>query len=130
MVSLLIPSRLYRHGAGAALHIEAELDHLAALHDVVLALDAGLARRAGRRYRAGRHQVVEGDDLGLDEALLEVGVDHAGRLRGGCADRDLPGAGFLRASSEEGLQSEGAEAGLGPPGEARLAEARLGEQFG
>ena len=32
-------------------------------------------------------EVVERVDLGADEALLEVGVDHAGRLRGGGADR-------------------------------------------
>ena len=30
-------------------------------------------------------EVVEGDDLGLDEAALEVGVDDAGGLRGGGA---------------------------------------------
>src|SRR5262249_19830435 len=76
--------------------VKAELDDVAVLHDVVLALDASLARRAGGRDRAGRDQVVVGDDLGLDEALLEVGVDHAGRLGGGRADRDLPGAGLLR----------------------------------
>src|SRR4051812_16570928 len=53
-------------------HVEAELDHVAVGHHVVLALDPHLACRLGGRHRAGRHQVVIRDDLGLDEALLEI----------------------------------------------------------
>jgi hypothetical protein len=66
------------------------------LHDVVLALHAGLAGGAGGLRRPGRHEVVEGDDLRLDEAALEVAVDDAGGLgrRGALLDR--PGAGLLR----------------------------------
>ena len=37
-----------------ALHVEAELDDVAVTHDVVLALDAGLARGARGGQRAGR----------------------------------------------------------------------------
>ena len=51
-------------------------------------------------------EVVEGDDLGADEALLEVGVDHAGGLRRGGALVDRPGAHFLLAGGEVGLQAE------------------------
>src|SRR5450756_1329430 len=94
-----------------ALDIKAELHDVSVLHDVVLALDAGLAHRAGGRYRADRHQVGERHDLGLDEAALEVGVDHAGRLGGGRADRDLPRARFLRPGGQEGLQAKDAEPG-------------------
>src|SRR4051794_28211854 len=61
----------------APLHVEAELHHVAVLHDVVLALHADLARGLGGVHRTGRHEVVVGDDLSLDEALLEVRVDHA-----------------------------------------------------
>ena len=66
--------------AHPSLHVEAELHDVAVLHDVVLALDPGLAGRAGLGDRAGLDQVVVADDLGLDEALLEVGVDDAGGL--------------------------------------------------
>src|SRR5271166_5099490 len=59
----------------ACSHVEAELDHVAIAHHVFLALDPGLAGGPGRGDRPGRHQVVEGDDLGLDEPALEVGVD-------------------------------------------------------
>jgi len=59
----------------------AELHHVPVLHDVVPALDPGLAGSAGSGDRAGLDEVVEGDDLGLDEALLEVGVDDARGLR-------------------------------------------------
>src|SRR5215813_13969573 len=100
-------------GGPQALHVEAELDHVAVLHDVVLALDAGLARGARRRYRPGRDQVVVGDDLGLDEAALEVAVDHAGRLRGGRPDGDLPGPRLLGPSGQERGQPQRAEAGPG-----------------
>src|ERR1700712_3766870 len=58
-------------------HVEAELHHVAVLHHVVLALHTHLAGRAGGVHRAGLDEVVEADDLGLDEALLEVGVDDA-----------------------------------------------------
>src|SRR5690349_23055433 len=86
--------------------VEAEFDDVAVAHDVVLALDAGLARGPGGGQRAGRDQVVVGDYLGLDKAALEVGVDDAGRLGRGRPDRDLPGPGFLRPRGQERLQAE------------------------
>jgi hypothetical protein len=95
------------------LHVEAELHHVAVLHDIVLALDAGLALGASLGYRAGRDQVFESDDLGLDEALFEVGVDDAGRLRGLRTLRNGPGARLLWASSQIGLQAQCVEADAG-----------------
>ena len=100
--------------------VEAELHHVPVLHHVVLALHAGLALRAGLGDRAGLDQVVEGDDLGLDEALLEVGVDDTGGLGGGGALLDGPGAGLLGAGRQVGLQAEGVEADAGEGGEAGL----------
>ena len=41
---------------------------------------AQFARGPGRRLAAQAHVGVEGDDLGTDEAALEVGVDDAGGL--------------------------------------------------
>src|SRR4051794_21233743 len=77
--------------------VEAELHHVAVLHDVVLALHADLAELLGLEHGAGCHEVVEGDDLRLDEAALEVGVDHARGLGGGGALGDRPGTGLLGA---------------------------------
>src|SRR5690606_8578052 len=101
------PNPLRRRSDGLSpnvLDVEAELHHVPVLHDVVLALHAGLALRAGLGDRAGLDEVGEGDDLGLDEALLEVGVDDAGGLGGGGAALDGPGAGLLGAGGEVGLQ--------------------------
>src|SRR3954453_17010271 len=65
------------------LSVEAELHHVAVLHQVVLALEADLAELLGARPAADVEQLVPADHLGLDEAALEVGVDAPGALRGG-----------------------------------------------
>src|SRR5690606_33460227 len=62
------------------LYGETKFHHVAVLHDVVLALHACLAARTRLGGRAGFNEVVKRSDLGLDETLLEVGVDDAGRL--------------------------------------------------
>src|SRR5436190_802900 len=79
----------------------------------VLAVDADLAAGLRRGHRPGGHQLVEGDDLGLDEAALEVGVDDAGGLRCRPALADGPGPGLLGAGGQVGLQAEGGEADPG-----------------
>src|SRR5699024_4986439 len=90
---------LARHAASAAvvdqyfLHVEAKLHHVPVAHHVLLALHAYLTARLGLRHGPSVHQLVEGDDLGLDEAAFEVGVDDAGGLRGGGARGGGPGAG-------------------------------------
>src|SRR5262249_50029068 len=107
------PNLLRRRSSGLSRNgsdVEAELHHVAVLHDVLLALHAGLALGAGLGDGAALDQVAEGDDLRLDEALLEVGVDDTGGLGGGGALLDRPGAGFLRAGREVRLQAEGVEA--------------------
>ena len=73
-----IPSELRKR---ADSHVEAELNDVAVLHDVVLALHAHQAPRLRLGHRSGGDQVVVRDDLGLDEAPLEVSVDHAGGFR-------------------------------------------------
>ena len=60
---------------------EPEVHHVAVLDDVLLAFEAHLAGFLGGHLAAERDEVVVGDGLGADEALLEVGVDDAGRLR-------------------------------------------------
>ena len=63
------------------LDAKAELDHVAVLHDVLFAFDAGCALGVGFGDRPGFDEVAETDDLGLDEALFEVSVNKAGSLR-------------------------------------------------
>ena len=94
-------------------YIKLELDHVTVGHDVVLALLANLAVGASLRHGARLIQVLEGHDLGLNEAALEVRVDHARRLRGGGTLLDRPRAGLLRASRQVRLQPQGLEARLG-----------------
>src|SRR5690349_10102093 len=85
------PPLRVRPSNGCTLHYDlpprclskAELHHVAIGHDVVLALEPDLSLRPGGAHRTGRDQVLEGDHLGLDEALLEVGMDHPGGLGGG-----------------------------------------------
>ncbi|GAB3815905.1 hypothetical protein GCM10027605_64060 [Micromonospora zhanjiangensis] len=75
-----------------------------------LALDPDPAGGLRGGHRTGVHQVLVRDDLGLDEAALEVGVDDPGGLRRGRADRDGPGPGLLRPGRQVRLQAQGAEA--------------------
>lgn len=81
------------------------------------------------RDRARLHQVGEGDHLGLDEALLEVGVDHTGRLGSGRALLDRPGAGLLRTRRQIRLEAQGVEADTAQRRQARLFLAHRLEQF-
>ena len=51
-------------------------------------------------------EVLVGDHLGADEAVLEIRVDDARRLRRGRAGPHGPGAHFLHAGGEIGLQPQ------------------------
>ena len=67
----------------ASLDVEQELDDVAVVHHVLLALGALQALGLHRRVvKAALGQGVVGDDLGPDEAPLKVGVDLARGL--GC----------------------------------------------
>src|SRR5436190_809300 len=63
-----------------------------------------------------------GDGLGADEALLEVGVDRAGRLRRARALGHGPGARLLWPGSEIGDQAEKVVAGADDAVETGLGE--------
>ena len=60
--------------------VEAELHDVAVGHHVVLALHADRPASLAFSMEPSGDEVVEGDDFGLDEAALEVGVDDAGGL--------------------------------------------------
>ncbi len=68
------------------------MHHVAFLHDVLFAFEAEQALLARSRIGASAGEVCVADDLGADEAALDVGVDRAGGLRGARAARDRPGA--------------------------------------
>src|SRR5689334_14418987 len=99
-----------------------EVNHVAVSDDVFLALEAHLAGFLRALLAAAGHVVGIGDDLGADEAALEVRVDDAGGLRRGIALVDRPGPDFLGARGEVGLQAEDAVAGADQAIEARLLQ--------
>ncbi len=74
---------------------------------------------------AERDEVVVGDGLGADEALLEVGVDDAGGLRRLGAARDGPGARLLGPDREVGDEAEQLVALADQPVEAGLLQAQV-----
>src|SRR5262249_5310943 len=100
--------------------VEAELDHVAVLHDVVLALHAGLPSSTRSGHGPEVDEIGVPDDLGLDEATLEVGVDDAGGLGRRGALLDGPGTGLLGPSGEVRLQAQGVEPDAGELVQARL----------
>ena len=83
--------------------VEQEFDHVAVLHNVLLALGAlqALGLDSGIIEVVG-FQVAIADDAGADEAALEIAVDLTGGLRSLGALADGPGAALLFAVGQEG----------------------------
>ncbi len=113
---------------------EADVQHVSFDDFVVLALDAELALGLRCIPRSGRDQLVVSDDLGSDEASLEIGVDRAcgfGSLR---AAAHLPGARLVLAGREERDEIESSvasrddpvQSGLSMPKPARSSAASSG----
>src|SRR5436190_6147827 len=108
-----------RRGSAA----EEDLDDVAVLHPVGLALGAELARLLRLGHRAEAEQVLVRDGLRADEALGEVGMDGARSVDRGRAVVDRPGPDLVGARCQERDQSEepvaerdhAVEAGLGDP---------------
>ena len=63
--------------------IEAEVDHIAVLHDVLAAFQADMTRRAGACHASFRHQSRLRHHFGANEATLDIGVDQSCRFIGG-----------------------------------------------
>src|SRR3954463_5953859 len=87
-------------------YVEAEVHHVAVLDDVILALEPHLARFFRALLALAAHEIIEGDDLGTDESLLEVGMDHARGLRRRIAVMDRPGTDLLRPGGEVRFEPE------------------------
>src|SRR3954447_21787088 len=93
-------------------YVESDVEDVSVDDLVILALDPERAEVAGLRPGAGLEELVPVDDLGPDEAALEVGVDDARAL--GClppgTERRRPR--LLLARGEEGTQAEHAVRGV------------------
>ena len=76
------------------------MHNVAVLNDIFFALDANLSGFAALAFAAKCNIVVILDNLGADEALLEVGMDDAGTLRGFTALDVRPRLNLLRSGSE------------------------------
>src|SRR4051794_6910619 len=77
------------------LDVEAEQEDVSILHDVLLSFLPHHALFLHALPAGVRYEVRIARRLRLDEATFEVGVDHAGRLRGGVAAMDRPRANLL-----------------------------------
>src|ERR1700761_6424143 len=116
--------------AKPASDIEAEVKDIAVLNDIFGTFEAHLARVLRALLAAIGDEVVIGDGLGADEALLEIGVDHARGLRRLGAVPHRPGMRFFRSDGEEGDEIEQAIAGMDDARETRLAKPQRREIFG
>src|SRR6185503_3979988 len=86
--------------------VEPEMNHVAFLDDIGLALEPELAGLARALFAAPRDVLVVADDLGADEAALEVGVDRTGGLRRRRVALRRPDAHLFRAGRVERLESQ------------------------
>ena len=98
--------------------VKLEQQHIAVLHHIFLAFQPKLARVARTRFAAERDVIVISDGLGTDEALLEIGMDHARSARSLGALGDGPGARFLRPHREVGDEVQQLVPGADQPVEA------------
>src|SRR5690606_6196949 len=109
--------------------VEPEVQYVALLDPVFLALQAQAPGLARAGLAAVADEVLVGDGLGADEALLEVGVDHRGRLGRGGAGLHGPGADLLHPGGEVGLQAQQPVGGPDHAVETGLVQAVAGQQL-
>src|SRR5258708_10865886 len=92
--------------AAAALHVESEIKYITILDHVIRTFQPHLARLFRALLAALRDKIGIGDRLGADEALLEIRMNPAGRLRRLAASRHRPDMRLLRPDREEADQGE------------------------
>lgn len=88
------------------LHIEEEVQYVALLDDVLFSFGADFPFGFSGGHVSVIDEVLVCDGFGADEAFFKVGVDDGGGLGGFHAFGDGPGAGFLGAGGEIGLEAE------------------------
>src|SRR5262249_13141528 len=121
-----LPAPAAKRGAS---HVEAEVEDVAVLDDVVLAFGPHLAGLLGALLSVASDEGLIGYGFGPDEAALEIRVNDACRFGSGRAAAHGPGAGLLRPHGEEGHEVKEAISGADHPGEPRLLEVQSGEEF-
>ena len=89
-----------------SLHIKEEVDNVAVLHHIFLALTANKTLCFGICHSAAGLHIGKGNDLGTYKAALKVGVDLTGSLGRFGSFLDGPGTALIRASSQEGDQTK------------------------
>ena len=87
------------------LHVEAEFDDVAVLHDVVLAFQSHKALFTGSLFAATGNEVIVGNNFSTDEAFFKVRMDLASCLRCRRSFDDGPGTRFHFPCREEGLET-------------------------
>ena len=109
--------------------VEQELDDIAVLDDIFLALGALQALGLdGSIVEVVGLEVAVADDAGTDETALEIAVDLTGSLRGLGALADGPCAALLLAVGQEGDEAQQVVAGGDEVVEAAGLDAHLGEE--
>ena len=114
----------------ACLHVEAEIDHVAVLDHIVLALGPQQTLFLGGGHAAAGHHLVEVDGLRPDEAPLDVGVNLSGGLGGLGALADGPGPALVLAVGQEGDQAQQLIAALDQPVQAGLLHPQVLQEHG
>jgi len=110
---------------GEILLREEDLEHVAVLDEVGLALGAQAAVLARLGHRAELEEVLVGHRLGPDEAPGQVGVDRPGGIDGGRTRRDRPGADLVGAGGQEADQAQQPVRQGDHPVEARAVDPEL-----
>src|SRR4029079_11761714 len=90
---------------------EPEVDDVAVLDDVLLALQAPLAVIAADGHRPARDQRIVCHDFGPDESTRDVGMDFTGGILRGRPARNGPGAALVFTHREERHVAEQVVAG-------------------
>src|SRR5438477_176774 len=101
---------------------------VAVLAHVVLAFEAEPSRLAALHLAPVASEILPADHLGADETALDVAVDLPGRLDGGRAATDRPGATLVLARGEEADQIEERVAGADEAVPGARLEPQVGEE--
>src|SRR5262249_24188443 len=82
-------------------HVEAEMNHISVLYDVLFALQLEFSLLATLCLAAERQQVVDSDHLGPYDPALDVRMKGAGGLVRVCAAPDRPRAALVFARRQK-----------------------------